>query len=159
MFYKTAVWWDISKIVNLFYKIGLWFQYSLLNKKVSKFIENEIRFHRCFSRALLKSSILQLYRTTIFLAQLLMVASDHLLSKCNQKIRQVKNRMTTHHIAEEKLKKLGFWNWCLIFSNGCIDVIGELQLPNALQYCFKIFSGSNRINDDENDICLFSNYL
>ena len=50
---KTAVWQDITKIFNFFYKI---FQYSLLNKKVYKFIKNKI-LDRCFSRAMVKRSI------------------------------------------------------------------------------------------------------
>ena len=114
-FCKTAVWRDVTKIVIFFYKVGLCFQ--LLNKKVYKFIENEIRLHRYFSRAMVKMSILQLYKTTIFLAQLWMAASNHLFNKCDQKIRQVKNQVT-YHIAEEELKQLAFWNCCLVFSNG-----------------------------------------
>ena len=44
----------IQLIVNFFYKIGVSFQYSLLNKKVYKFIKSKI----------LHSSILQFYRAT-----------------------------------------------------------------------------------------------
>ena len=46
---------------------------------------------RNFSRVMVKSSTVQLYRTIIFLVQLWMVPSNHLINKCNQKIRQVKN--------------------------------------------------------------------
>ena len=56
LFCKTAVWQDITKIFNFFCKI---FHYSLLNKKVYKFIKNKI-LDRCFSRAMVKRSILQL---------------------------------------------------------------------------------------------------
>ena len=56
------------------------------------------------SRVVVKKFILQLYRTTTFLAQLWMAASDHLVNKCDQKIRHVKNQIITHHILEENLK-------------------------------------------------------
>ena len=82
---KTAVWQDPIKIVNFFYKIGVSFQYSLLNKKVYKFIKNEI-LDRYFSKAIFKRSILHLNRTTIFLAQLWMAASNHLFNKYIKKV-------------------------------------------------------------------------
>ena len=82
---KTAVWQDTIKIVNFFYKIGVSFQYSLLNKKVYKFIKNEI-LDRYFSKAIFKRSILHLNRTTIFLAQLWMAASNHLFNKYIKKV-------------------------------------------------------------------------
>ena len=63
LFCKTAVWQDITKISMLFYKIGVAFHYSLLNKKVFKYIKSEI-LHRCSSRVVIKKSIWQLYRTT-----------------------------------------------------------------------------------------------
>ena len=47
-----------------------------------------------------------------------MAASDHLFNRCDEKIGQVKNQTITHHITEEKLKQLGSWNCCLVFSNG-----------------------------------------
>ena len=53
---------------------------------------------------MVKRSILELYRTTIFLAQLLMSAFDHLFNRCEQKTRLVKNQIIAHPIPEEKLK-------------------------------------------------------
>ena len=47
---------------------------------------------------MVKRSILQLYRTTIFLAQQWMAASNHLINKFDQKLRQVKNQMIKHQI-------------------------------------------------------------
>ena len=82
---KTAVWQDTIKIVNFFYKIGVSFQYSLLNKKIYKFIKNEI-LDRYFSKAIVKRSILHLNRITIFLAQLWMAASNHLFNKYIKKV-------------------------------------------------------------------------
>ena len=82
---KTAVWQDTIKIVIFFYKIGVSFQYSLLNKKVYKFIKNEI-LDRYFSKAIVKRSIVHLNRTTIFLAQLWMAASNHLFNKYIKKV-------------------------------------------------------------------------
>ena len=64
-------------------------QYRLPYKKVFKFVKNKIP-HRYFSRAKVKRSILQLYRTTISLSQLQIAASKHLFKKCDQTIRQVK---------------------------------------------------------------------
>ena len=82
---KTTIRQDITKIIQFFfYKIGVSFQYSLLNMKVWKFIKNEI-LHRYFSRAIVKWFILQLYRTTVLLAQLQMTATDYLLKNCDQK--------------------------------------------------------------------------
>ena len=57
---------------------------------------------------MVKRSVLQLYGTTIFLAQLWMGGSDDSFSKWNQKNRQVKNQITTHQIPKEKLKQRGF---------------------------------------------------
>ena len=42
---------------------------------------------------MVKRSALQLYRTTIFLAQLWVTASNHLINKYGQKLRQVKNQI------------------------------------------------------------------
>ena len=69
LFCKTAVWQNITKIVKFFYKIGDCFQCGLLNKKVYKYIKSEI-LHRYSSRVMVKRSILQLYVTATFLAQL-----------------------------------------------------------------------------------------
>ena len=57
---------------------------------------------------MVKRSVLQLCRTTIFLAQLWMGGSDDSFSKWNKKNRQVKNQITTHQIPKEKLKQRGF---------------------------------------------------
>ena len=52
---------------------------------------------------MVERSILQLYKTTIFLEQLQMVASNNLINKCDQEIRQLKNQIITHQIPEKKL--------------------------------------------------------
>ena len=78
-FRKTAVRKDITKTVIFFYNTGVSFQYSLLNKKVYRYIKSEI-LRRHSSRVIVKKSIWQLYTKTAFLAQLWMVASDHLLN-------------------------------------------------------------------------------
>ena len=98
-FCKRVVWQNITKIniYMFFYKIGVAFQHSLLNKKVYKYIKSEI-LRRYSSRVMIKKSIWQLYRTTTFLALLWMAASDNFLNKCNQKIRHVKNQVMTYHI-------------------------------------------------------------
>ena len=98
-FCKRAVWQNITKIniYTFFYKIGVAFQHSLLNKKVYKYIKSEI-LRRYSSRVMIKKSIWQLYRTTTFLALLWMAASDNFLNKCNQKIRHMKNQVMTYHI-------------------------------------------------------------
>ena len=80
---------------------------------------------------MVKRSILQLYRTTIFLAQLRMAASSNLFNKYDQKMRQVKNQIK-HIYYRVKIKATRVpkllpccfkWFWCV--------VIGELQVPNA----------------------------
>ena len=76
-----------------FYKIRVSLQYRLLNRKVHKFIKNEI-LESYFSRA-------------IFVAQFQMAAFDHLFKKCDQTIRQVKNHLIIHPALEEKLNQLG----------------------------------------------------
>ena len=68
MICKTAARQDITKVVNCFYKIGVSFQHSLLNKKVDKYIKSEI-LRRYSSSVMVKKFILQLYRTTTFLSQ------------------------------------------------------------------------------------------
>ena len=52
---------------------------------------------------MVKRSVLQLCRTTIFLAQLWMAGSDDSFRKWDQKNRQMKNQITTHQIPKEKL--------------------------------------------------------
>ena len=91
---------------------------------------------------MVKKSILQLYKTTIFLAQLRMAASNHLIIKCNQKIRQVKNQVIKHQI-RRKIKAIRLVKFLSYFFKWleCV-VLGELQVPNALQHRFKIFSGT-----------------
>ena len=56
---------------------------------------------------MVKSSTLQLYRVTIFLPQLWMAASNHLINKYDQKIRQVKKTNNKTSNPEDKLKQLG----------------------------------------------------
>ena len=80
LFRKTAVRQDITKIVNFFHKIGVSLQYSVLNKKVYKYIKSEI-LHRYSFRVMVKIKIWQSYTKTTFLAQFWMAASDHLLNK------------------------------------------------------------------------------
>ena len=62
---------------------------------------------------MVKRSILKLYRTTIFLAQLWMAAFDHLFNKCNQKLGR------WNQIPEVKSKQQVLRNCCHILSNGC----------------------------------------
>ena len=62
-----------------FYKTGVSFLYSLLNKKVYKCIKSEI-LCRYSSRVMVIKSILQCNWTTTFLSQLWMAASDHLFN-------------------------------------------------------------------------------
>ena len=59
---------------------------------------------------MVKTATLQLYRTIIFLAQLLMTASNYVISKCDEKIMQVKNQIIKHQI-RRKIK-----NFALKFS-------------------------------------------
>ena len=49
--------------------------------------------HRYFCMVMLKRSTLQLYRITIFLAELWVAVSKHLINKCDQITRQVKNQI------------------------------------------------------------------
>ena len=108
---------------------------------------------------MVKRSILQLYRSTIFLAHLWMAASHYLFNKCNQKIRQVKNQIITHQTASEKagLKQLDFGKSCLILTNCCSMhvVLGELQVPNAFQDRFEVSSFVTRMNADQSGVCFF----
>ena len=98
--------------------------------------------HRYFSWVMVKRSTLQLYKTSIFLAQLWMAASNHLINKCNQKIRQVKNQIIKHQIWRKiKATRLVKFLSCFFKWLECV-VLGELQVPNALQHRFKIFSGT-----------------
>ena len=80
LFRKTAVRQDITKTVNFFHKIGVSLQYSVLNKKVYKYIKREI-LRRYSFRVIVKIKIWQSYTKTTFLAQFWMAASDHLLNK------------------------------------------------------------------------------
>ena len=72
----------------------------------------------------------------------------------------MKNQVITLHIIFRRfkptrlLKLLPFffkWLWS--------GVLGELQVPSAIQYHFKVFSGAIRINADQDSICFFSNYI
>ena len=60
-----------------------------------------------FSSAMVKRSKFQLFRTTMLLAQLRMVASNHLFEKCYQTLRQVENQIIIDQALEEILKLLG----------------------------------------------------
>ena len=88
--------------------------------------------HRYVSRVMVKRSNLQLYRTTILLAQLWMAASNHLINKCNQKIRQVKNQIIKHQI-RRKIKATRLAKFLSCFFK---------LLESVLQHHFKIFSGT-----------------
>ena len=77
--------------VDFFHKIGVILQYSVLNKKVYKYIKSEI-LRRYYFRFMVKKKIWQSYTKTTFLAQFWMAASDHLLNELvRSKIRHVKN--------------------------------------------------------------------
>ena len=114
---------------------------------------------RYFSRVMVKRFTLQLYRTTFLFAQLWMAASNHLINKCDQKIRQVENQLIKHQIRRKtKATRLemflsSFFKWLESV------LLGELQIPIALQYRFKIFSGSTKMNANQNGAGFFSNYL
>ena len=56
-----------------------------------------------------------------------MAASNHLIDKCDQKIRQVKKSNNGTSNPEEKLKQLGLWSFCVVSSNGW----SELHLANS----------------------------
>ena len=116
-FCETAVRQDTTKIFNFFYKIRVSFQRSLLNNKVYQFFTIEI-LHKNSFRAIIKTSILQLYRTIFSCKWLLPIISDNLFNECDQKIRQVKNQITIHQTPQEKLKQPGLGNCCLVLSNG-----------------------------------------
>ena len=99
-------------------------------------------FHRYLPRVMVKRSTLQLYRTTIFLAQLCMVTSNYLINKCDQKVTQVKNKIINIKSGRKiKATRLVKFQYFFFKRLECV-VIGELQVPNALQYRFKIFSGT-----------------
>ena len=62
----------------------------------------------------------------------------------------MKNQVITHHIIFRRIKATRllkllpcFFKW--LWSG----VLGELQVPNAIPYHFKIFSGATRINADQ----------
>ena len=98
--------------------------------------------HRYFSRVMVERSTFQLYRTTIFLAQLWMAVSNHLINKCDQKIRLVKGQLIKHQIRRKiKATWLEKFLFCFFKWLECV-VLGELQFPKALQHRFKIFSGT-----------------
>ena len=79
LFCQTAVPQDRTKIANFFYKTGVSFKCSLLNKKVHKYTKSEI-LCRYSSRVMVIKPILQCNWTTTFLSQLWMAASDHLFN-------------------------------------------------------------------------------
>ena len=67
------------KLSIFFYKTGVSFQYSLLNKKVYKYIKSEILCSYS-SRIMVMKSILQCNWMTPFFSWFWMAASDHLLN-------------------------------------------------------------------------------
>ena len=72
--------WTVSRVTFLYHsKAVIWSCSAIL--------------HRYFSRVMVKR--------TIFLAQLCMVASSHLINKCDQKVRQVKNQIIKHQIRKK----------------------------------------------------------
>ena len=102
----------------------------------------KIMFQLFSTGILVKRSTLQLYRKAIFLAQLLMAATNHLINKCDQEIRQVKNQVIKHEIRKKiKATRLVKFLSCFFKWLECV-VLGELQVANALQHRFKIFSGT-----------------
>ena len=101
-------------------------------------------FHRYFARAMIKRFILQLYRTNIFLAQRQMTAYDHLSNDAIKKL------------SRWKIKATRLAKWLTGFFKRLEGVaLGELQASNALQYRFKIFSGTTWINASQNGVCIF----
>ena len=70
-----------------------------------------------------------------------MAASNHLINKCDQKNRQVKNQTIEHQIRRKiKATRLVKFLSCFFKYLECA-VLGELQVLNALQHRFKVFSG------------------
>ena len=98
LFCQTAVWQDRTKISNFFFSKQYSFQYSILNKKVYRYIKSEILCRYSF-RVMVIKFILQCNWTTTFLLHLWMAALIiYLINKCNPKIRHINNQIITHHI-------------------------------------------------------------
>ena len=70
------------------------------------------------------------------------------------------NRTITHQIMKEKLKQLTSWNCCLVSSNGC-SMLYLVSFKSWMYYsiALKCFCSSTQISDDQNDVCLFPNYV
>ena len=136
LFRKTAVRQDITKTVNFFHKIGVSLQYSVLNKKVYKYIKSEI-LRRYSSRVMVKKSIWQLYRTTTFLAQLGMAASDHLLKGTLMQIWKSANLFYFLRYPHVRYVKSLFKN-IQKFTNFTAKISRILRTENAKisEYCF-----------------------
>ena len=100
---------------------------------------------------MVERSTLQLYRTTIFPAQLWMAAFSHSINKCDQKIRLVKNKIIKHQTRRKikatrlvkflycffKLKQLGLWSFCIVSSNGW-SVLYLMSFQFRTQYSFTL---------------------
>ena len=59
-----------------------------------------------------------------------MAASDHLFSKCAQRIRPVKNQIIAVQILEVKLKQPGLRNCCLVLFCQMVVVCCAWQAPS-----------------------------
>ena len=72
-----------------------------------------------------------------------------------KKIRQVNNQIiTSNSRGKSKATRLVKLLPCILKWLERV-VLGELQVPSALQYRFKIFSGTTQVNTDLNDVCFF----
>ena len=131
---------NCNKLNSILYGICL----SFRNRDLKLFRKTIVQLFllRYFSRIMAKRSTLQFYRT-IFLAQLWMAVSNHLFNKCDEKVIQAKNQIMKHQV-RRKIKASGlvkvlscFFKWL-----DCV-ILRELQVSNALQHRFKIFSDAN----------------
>ena len=164
LFCITAVWQEITKIIILFYRIAVWFQYSLLNKQIYNLLKMKY-FTGIFLGIWSKGPSFNFTEHLFFFSScewLLLIIS---LTNAIKKIWQVNNQIIItmiiiHQIPKEKLKQLHLWNCCLVFPNGSsLLQCNKLQASNARQYSFRIFSVTTRINSDQNNVCFSSNYL
>ena len=103
-------------------------------------------------RVMVERSTLQLYRTTIFLAQPWMAASNHLINKCDQNIRQVKNPIK--HQIRRKSKQLGFWSFCLVFPNSW-SVLYLASCKSRTHYSIALKFSAVQLNERWSKQCLF----
>ena len=127
--------------------VCLFLVFSISSNKINSissgiFLSSKSRHLQMFCQIKLFWSTLQLYRTIFFLAQLSMAASNHLINKCDQKIRQVKNQIIERQIGRKiKAPRLVKFLSCFFRWLECV-ILGELQVLNALQHRFKPFSGT-----------------